>query len=48
MRTFRYLETWDTRFGKSERLVTRDSDGKFVDTVSLTALRSAPKYRPSR
>ena len=41
-RNFRYLETWSTRFGQSQRIVTRDENGKFVDTVSLSALRKAP------
>lgn len=41
-KTFRYLETWNTRFGQSQRIVTRDEDGKFLDTVSLSALRKAP------
>jgi hypothetical protein len=36
---FRSLETWNTRFGKSRRAVTRDARGRFVDNVSLTALR---------
>jgi len=38
---YRYLETWNTKFGKSERVVTR-RDGKFIDTISLTSLRKAP------
>lgn len=33
-----YLETWDTRYGRSERVVLR-KDGKFVDNTSLTALK---------
>ena len=37
---FNYLETWSTRFGKSERVVTRQN-GKFVTNVSLTALKRA-------
>ena len=37
---FNYLETWDTRFGKSQRVVTRQN-GKFVTNVSLTALKQA-------
>jgi hypothetical protein len=35
---FSYLETWNTRYGKSQRVVIRQ-DGKFVDNVSLTALK---------
>lgn len=34
---FRYLETWNTKNGKSIRIVTR-SNGKFVDNVSVTGL----------
>ena len=41
-RTFAYLEKWDTRFGESDRVVIRDQ-GRFVDNVSLSALRKAPK-----
>lgn len=41
-RTYAYLEKWDTRFGSSDRVVIRDQ-GRFVDNVSLTALRKAPK-----
>jgi hypothetical protein len=33
-----YLETWDTRYGKSQRIVLR-KDGKFVDNTSLSALK---------
>lgn len=33
-----YLETWNTRYGMSERVVLR-KDGKFVDNTSLTALK---------
>lgn len=35
---FQYLEKWDTRYGKSERVVLRQA-GKFVDNYSVTALR---------
>ena len=41
-RTYAYLESWDTRFGKSDRVVIRDQ-GRFVDNVSLTALRKGDK-----
>jgi len=41
---FNYLEKWDTRFGTSERVVTRQN-GKFVTNVSLTALRKAPRIK---
>jgi hypothetical protein len=42
-REFSYLEKWDTRFGKSERVVIRNGYGHFVDNVSLTALKRAAK-----
>lgn len=34
------VETWDTRFGKSKRVVKRNSDGsgRFVDNVSAKQL----------
>ena len=38
-----YLETWNTRYGVQERVVIRDANGKFVDSVNLTSLRKAPK-----
>jgi hypothetical protein len=41
-KVFNYLETWDTRYGMSQRVVTRQS-GKFVTNVSLTALRNGEK-----
>lgn len=41
-RTFNYLETWNTRFGKSERVVTRQN-GKFVTNVSITGLKKVSK-----
>ena len=41
-RKYTYLETWNTRFGKQERVVIRDENGKFVDSVNLTGLRKAP------
>ena len=37
LKTYPYLEQWDTRYGLSERVVLRKG-GKFVDNVSLTAL----------
>jgi hypothetical protein len=37
-KTYPYLETWDTRYGMSQRVVLR-KDGKFVDNISLTALK---------
>lgn len=33
-----YLETWNTRYGQSERIVYRQN-GKFIDSVSLTSLK---------
>lgn len=30
------VEAWNTRYGASARLVTRDTDGKFVSNISLT------------
>lgn len=30
------VEAWNTRFGASARLVTRDETGKFISNVSLT------------
>jgi len=45
---YRYLETWDTRYGKSQRIVTRDGNGKFLDTVSLSGLLNAPNYKGKR
>ena len=38
LKTFPYLETWDTRYGMSQRVVLRKG-GKFVDNISLTALK---------
>ena len=43
-RTYAYLEKWDTRFGPSDRVVIRDQ-GRFVDNVSLTALRKGEKVQ---
>lgn len=42
LKKFTYLETWDTRYGKQERVVVRDQNGHFVDSVNLTGLRKAP------
>lgn len=38
MATYRTLEEWNTRYGKSIRIVTRDAEGHLVDQVSLAAL----------
>ena len=35
-----YLETWNTRYGTSERIVYR-KNGKFIDSISLDSLRKA-------
>ena len=43
IRKYSYLETWQTRFGTQERVVIRDENGKFVDSVNLTGLRKAPQ-----
>jgi hypothetical protein len=43
VRKFTYLENWNTRYGQQERVVIRDENGKFVDSVNLTGLRKAPK-----
>jgi hypothetical protein len=43
IRKYSYLETWNTRYGTQERVVIRDQNGKFVDSVNLTGLRKAPK-----
>lgn len=42
IKTYPYLETWNTRFGVQERVVIRDANGKFIDSVNLTSLRKAP------
>lgn len=43
IKKFTYLETWDTRYGVQERVVIRDEQGHFVDSVNLGTLRKAPK-----
>ena len=35
-KTFSFIETWDTRYGLSKRVVLRKG-GKFVDNTSLGA-----------
>lgn len=37
-----YLETWNTRYGTSERIVYRQN-GKFIDSISLASLRKGTK-----
>lgn len=43
LKKFTYLETWDTRYGRQERVVIRTEDGKFVDSVNLNTLRKSPR-----
>ena len=40
--TYTYLEQWDTKNGPSDRIVIRQA-GRFVDNISLTALRKGEK-----
>ena len=48
-KTYSYLEKWYMGDGSvSERVVVRDANGKFVDNISLTALKSAPTAPRSR
>lgn len=42
VKKYTYLESWATRYGQQERVVIRDANGKFVDSVNLTSLRKAP------
>ena len=42
IKKFTYIEQWDTRYGIQDRVVIRDANGKFVDSVNLTSLRKAP------
>ena len=46
IKKYSYLEQWNTRYGVQERVVIRDENGKFVDSVNLTGLRKAPKVSP--
>lgn len=39
---YNYLETWTTRYGKSQRVVTRQG-GRFVSNISLTAIKHGEK-----
>jgi hypothetical protein len=42
MKKYSYLEKWVMPDGSmSERVVVRDQNGRFVDNISLTALKSA-------
>lgn len=48
MKKYSYLEKWVMSDGSiSERIVIRQG-GKFVDNISLTALKSAPSAPRSR
>jgi hypothetical protein len=38
IKKFSYLENWNTRYGKQERVVIREQ-GRFVDSVNVTGLR---------
>ena len=37
---FMYEEKWNTRFGKSSRVVVRDAKGHFVDNKSKKQIRN--------
>jgi hypothetical protein len=39
IKTFKYLEKWDTRYGIQERIVVRNQ-GRFVDSINVTGLRA--------
>ena len=43
-KTFNYLEQWNTRYGSSTRIVTREA-GRFVTQVSFTGLLKAADKR---
>ena len=47
LKTFSYIETWDTRYGLSKRVVLRKG-GKFVDNTSLGAPKKRKKKVSSR
>lgn len=49
IKKYPYLEKWVMSDGSvSERVVVRDANGKFVDNISLTALKSAKPAPNSR
>ena len=49
MKKYSYLEKWYMSDGSvSERVVVRDAYGRFVDNISLTALKSAKAAPRSR
>lgn len=39
-------EKWNTRFGKSERVVVRDAKGHFVDNVSKRQMKNKERELP--
>jgi len=49
MKKYPYLEKWYMSDGSvSERVVVRDANGRFVDNISITALKSAKTAPRSR
>ena len=49
IKKYSYLEKWYMSDGSvSERIVVRDANGKFVDNISLTALKKAKSAPNSR
>lgn len=44
VKTYNYLEQWNTRYGSSTRIVTREQ-GRFVTNVSFTGLLKAADKR---
>jgi len=39
-------EKWNTRFGKSSRVVVRDANGHFVDNVSKKQMKTGERELP--
>lgn len=39
-------EKWNTRFGKSQRVVVRDANGHFVDNVSKKQMKNGERELP--
>ena len=39
-------EKWNTRFGKSDRVVVRDARGHFVDNVSKRQMKNGERELP--
>ena len=39
-------EKWNTRFGKSQRVVVRDANGHFVDNVSKKQMKTGERELP--